>query len=94
MKDILSYIERTGERFPDRIALADETTAYSYREFLLLAKQIGSRVCAPRRKRKPVAVLMDKTPDCAAAFFGVVYSGNFYVVLDTLMPTERINRIF
>lgn len=94
MKDILSYIERTGERFPDRIALADETTAYSYREFLLLAKRIGSRVCAPGRKRKPVAVLMDKTPDCAAAFFGVVYSGNFYVVLDTLMPTERINRIF
>ena len=94
MKNILSYIEQAGERYSDQIALADETTAYSYEEFLLIAKRIGSRVCQMHRRNLPVAVFMDKTPDCAAAFFGVVYSGNFYVVLDSLMPTERINRIF
>lgn len=94
MKNILSYIEQAGERYPDHIALADETTAYSYQKFLLLAKRIGTRVCHLGRRNRPVAVFMDKTPECAAAFFGVVYSGNFYVVLDSLMPTERINRIF
>jgi len=94
LKNILSYIEQAGTRFPDRIALADETSAYSYQEFLLLAKRIGSRIGKLGVRNQPVAVFLDKTPACAAAFLGVVYSGNFYVVLDSLMPTDRINRIF
>ena len=94
LKNILSYIEQSGQHFPDRIALADETTAYSYRTLIELAKHIGSCVGLLGMQNQPVAIFMDKTPECAAAFFGVVYSGNFYVVLDSLMPTDRINRIF
>ena len=58
MKNILSYIEQAGERYPDHVALADETTAYSYQEFLLLAKRIGTRVCQLGRRNRPVAVFM------------------------------------
>ncbi len=94
MKNILSCLEQTAAQFPDRIALADETAAYTYCQLLDRARRVGTRVGQLGVTRRPVAVLMDKTPDCAAAFLGVAYSGNFYVVLDTLMPLERISRIF
>lgn len=94
MKNILSYIEQAAEKFPQNIAVADDTTGYTYSAFLQRAKSIGCRMGRLGKVNQPVAVLMEKTPDCAAAFLGVVYSGNFYVVLDSLMPVDRINRIF
>jgi len=36
---------------------------------------------------------MSKSPEMIAAFFGVVYSGNYYVPLDTEMPEVRIRMI-
>lgn len=94
MKNILSGLERTAEKFPDRIAIADDQTAYTYSDLVRLAKSIGCRIGCLAKRNQPVAVFMDKTPECATAFLGVVYSGNFYVVLDSLMPADRINRIF
>lgn len=94
LKNILCYLERTAERFPDRTALADDVTAYTYREMVQRAKRVGCSLGQLGICRRPVAVYMDKTPDCVAAFLGVVYSGNFYVVLDSFMPAERVNRIF
>ena len=94
MKNILSYIEQAAEKFPNRIAVSDETAEYSYCALLQQAKKIGCRLGHLHKTNQPMAVLMDKTPECAAAFLGVAYSGNFYVVLDSLMPADRINRIF
>lgn len=48
---------------------------------------------ALKKHRIPVAIYMDKSPALAEAMLGVLYSGNFYVVLDTQMPVERVHRI-
>lgn len=93
MKNILSCIERTEERFPEHLAVADETSELTYRSLLQLAQSIGCRIGRLGVTNRPVAVFLDKTPLCVAAFLGAAYSGNFYVVLDTAMPTDRINRI-
>ena len=37
---------------------------------------------------------MDNSVEAWEAMMGVVYSGNFYVVIDALMPIERIKNIF
>lgn len=44
-------------------------------------------------KNNPIIIYIDKTVNCLSSMFGVVYSGNFYVIIDTLMPTDRINLI-
>ena len=94
MKNILSYIEQAGKRNSDRVALSDGETDYTYEDIIQRAKSVGCRIGHLRVQNRPVAVFMDKTPDCVAAFLGVVYSGNFYVVLDPMMPPDRISRIF
>ena len=42
------------------------------------------------QRRKPVAVLCDRTIRPLIAFFGAVYSGNFYVPIDRQMPLGRV----
>lgn len=94
MKNILEYLERTTDTCGEKIAVADQHEEISFHELSMYAKRIGSRISQLKYRNAPVAVLLDKTPRCAAAFLGVVYSGNFYVVIDSFMPADRINKIF
>jgi amino acid adenylation domain-containing protein len=43
---------------------------------------------------KPIAIYIDKSVRVLPSMFGIVYSGNFYVVIDSEMPIERIEKIF
>lgn len=53
------------------------------------AEDVDSLTGGGRSGRRAVAVLAGKTPEAVAAFMGVLYSGNFYVVLDVDIPAER-----
>lgn len=94
MKCFLEDLERVCQAYPDAIAVADEVSALSYRDVLSQAKRLGSHLAHRRVTRKPYAIYMDKTPALAASMMGVLYSGNFYVVLDSKMPVNRILKIF
>lgn len=93
MKNILEYLERSAKAFPDKIACGDECMELTYRDFLCKAQAIGSFLLRHVRGAAPIAVLLDKTAGSLAAFMGVLYSGNFYTVLDAQMPVARMNLI-
>lgn len=92
--NILEYLEASAERFPDKIAFGDEKTALTFAQLRDKARRAGSYLAARIGARQPVAVFMEKTPECLAAFFAAVNAGCFYVPLDTKMPAERIRLIF
>ena len=95
MKNVLEFIERSAERYPDKLAVADENGGVTYSQLELMAKKIGAWIhkMTGGEHRKPVAVLLDKKPESVAAYMGVMYSGNFYVVLDAEMPDVRAEAI-
>ncbi|MDE6386121.1 MAG: amino acid adenylation domain-containing protein [Eubacterium sp.] len=94
MKNILEYIELNASNYADKIAFSDYENSITYSGLLDCSKRIGSAVSAVNTKNKPVAIYLDKGINLLCAMFGVVYSGNFYVVIDSEMPPERINKIF
>src|SRR5574344_2350056 len=94
LKNILEYIERAAKTYPDKTAFTDENKEISYTELLNNSKAIGTTLSSLNVRNKPIAVYIDKSVETLEAFFGVVYSGNFYVVIDTHMPSDRINTIF
>ena len=95
MKNILQYFEKTCERFPDHIAVADDHASVTFHDLKRKSQQTGTMLASALKKHRiPVAIYMDKSPALAEAMLGVLYSGNFYVVLDTQMPVERVHRIF
>lgn len=94
MFTILDCLEDTAKRFPDHVICEDETEAVTFRQFVGRAKAIGTYLNRYHGGRRPVAIFMDNTAAAWAAMIGAVYSGNFYVVVDALMPIERIKSIF
>lgn len=83
MKNILEFIENSALKYPDKLAVADEEGGLTYGQMEKLSRQIGAWIYEKTDgvRNKPVAVLLDKKPGSVAAYMGVVYSGNFYVVL-------------
>lgn len=95
MKNILQYFEKTCKRFPDNVAVADESSSVTFKNLQIQSQRTGTVLAANlNQHRVPVAIYMDKCPALVEAMLGVLYSGNFYVVLDTQMPVERVRRIF
>lgn len=91
--NVLEYLEASAGSFPDKPAICDVKTVFSYQETVKLSKAIGSRLVSFGEQRRAVAVLIDRDAYSVLAFFGVVYSGNFYVPIDTKLPPSRIETI-
>lgn len=94
-KTVVDWLRETTEKYPDKIAFVDENESISYKELndssRIIAKKINKELNG--LTKAPVAVFLDKSVKCIKAFFSVIYSGNFYTLLDTEMPEARINKI-
>lgn len=93
--NVLSYLEETAQRLPDKTALADDKSSLTFGQWLSMAQSIGT--CIARQTagavRRPVLVFVDRKIECLVGFMGVVESGNFYVPIDNKMPAARIRLI-
>ncbi|ABR33273.1 amino acid adenylation domain-containing protein [Clostridium beijerinckii] len=92
-KSILSYLERSENKFPNKVAFSDGKYELTYHELVEEAKSIGSFLIENIGMRKAVVVYMEKGSRNISAFMGAAYAGCFYVPLDAQMPVERINII-
>lgn len=92
--NVLEYLEKTVVRVPDKIAYANDKDALTFQQVYDYSRAIGSRISTFGYYKQPMVVYMKKHPNAISAFYGVVYSGNFYVPIDEEMPQYRIELIF
>lgn len=92
-KNILDYLEEQADRYPDKIIFEEAEKQISYQQFRKKARQIGSGILKQGIVRGRIAVYLDKSIDCLAAMFGILYGGSLYCVLDTKSPMERVSII-
>ncbi len=93
MNNVLEYLEASAKIYPSKKAAVDEKGSCTYQELMVRAKEIGSFIHARVTVRQPVVVFMEKSVQALQMFMGIVYSGNFYVLVDPTFPVERINQI-
>ncbi len=96
--NLLELLEENIKENPDKIALKDEKESITYRELHRQAVRIGGYIASITGEEElhipqPVAICIDRDIRSIILFFGVVYSGNFYVPIDTTMPRERVDLI-
>ena len=85
-------LEAAARRNPDKIAVVDETRQYTFAELREHAIRFSGHI--PKDwKNQPIAVYLPKSADCVIAFLGILYSGNFYVPLDTKSPAVRLGKM-
>ena len=94
IKNILQCLEETANKYPEKIAFADITREVNYVTFVENAKKIGTYISKKQKvTNSPIVIFIDKTVNCLESMMGVVYSGNFYTIIDTKSPIERIENI-
>ncbi len=95
-RSVLDYLEQSTDKFPDRTVFADNESEITYREFQERAKAVATGLAEKFKigRNQPVVVLIERKTESLTGFFGVAYSGNFYVPVDYQMPAKRIELMF
>ena len=93
VKNILQLLEITNEKFKNKIAFGESENEITYNNFTNDCKKIGSSIAKLDIIKKPIIIFIDKTINCLEAMFGVLYSGNFYTIVDTKSPKDRMQSI-
>ncbi|MBK6564121.1 MAG: AMP-binding protein [Saprospiraceae bacterium] len=93
--NVLEYLEVSENKFPHKIAFADEKNSITYSNLKVSAKKIGTRILNKTQNdsKKPIVVFVERNIESLVSFMGVAYSGNFYVPIDIQMPKLRIELI-
>lgn len=90
---VTDYLDQTAKLYPDKAAFIDERRTMTFSGLQEESRRIAGRIIELGLRKNPVAVYLNKSVECIAAFMGTAYSGNFYSPIDTKMPAERIRRI-
>lgn len=93
MRTVLEYLEATAARRGNRTAVIDAQGYCSWRELQCHSMSIGSGLSGKISRGGPVPVLMEKGIHTLAAFFGIVYAGGFYVLLNPELPKPRLEQL-
>ena len=90
---VFSYIERSCTKYKDNIAVKYKDEYLTYRDLLIDVYKIGTNLSKFVINNEPVVVFMDKGIDSLESFFGILYSGGCYCLVNTEFPDERIKQI-
>ena len=90
---ILDYLTETVQRVPEKMAYSDGTDELCFREVYEQSRAVGTFLSGSGIYKEPVVIFMNKHPKMAAAFYGTVFGGNYYVPIDVEMPEGRIRLI-
>ena len=95
-ESVLCLLNESANKFPQKIAFVDIDRKVTYSDFVSEAKKIGTFIAinyAKGLRNRPVAVIIDRNIDTLTAFFGIIFSGNFYTAISMDLPEDRRNLI-
>lgn len=94
-KSITNYLDEIGKIYKNKnVFIENKDKKISYSKFINESKIIATNILKNKSiYNKPIAIFIDKSIETLTSMFGIMYSGNFYTVLDTTSPETRINTI-
>ena len=95
VRNILEYLEKTAERLPDKAAFVCGEDTITFSELRRKAAAYGMRIAkaAGFLTRRPVCVIGGRDINSLVCMLACVYSGNFYVPVDSSLPDARIEKM-
>ncbi len=92
-KTVLDYLENTCERFPEKIAFSDIKNSITFSELLNSAQRVGSSIADFAKPETIIPFFMDKRIETVIGFFGAVYAGCAYSLINVRYPAAKISSI-
>lgn len=91
--NILDYLDNVAQTHPHKPAFIGENSALTFSKLKEKSEIIASFIADKAIYNEPVLVFMEKSPEEAAAFLGIIRSGNYHVALDIEMAENRLSHI-
>ncbi len=92
MYNVIDYLKNTTLKYENKIAIIEEDKQITYKDFNYYSSVVGSYL-GDKVFNEPIIVFMDKGIDTLIAFFGTIYAGCFYTLINPELPENRINQI-
>lgn len=95
INNVLDMLENNMSNHPAKIAVKDGISELTHSELIYRSKTIGSALISRDLADigKPVGIYMEKGVDALSCFFGSVYAGSCYSMLNTELPDNRLKQI-
>lgn len=93
IKNVLQLLECCTKEQLLKDAIVEKDRAFNYLELISQAKSLGTFLYNKKGSGQPIAILMDKGISNVVAMLAVIYSGNYYTILDVKMPKARMQLI-
>ena len=97
MKNILQKLEEIATKNPQKVLFAEKSgndiNEITYGDFVMMSKAVASAFKIVGKRNQPIAVFDNRNINTLIGMFGVLYSGNYYVILDSHSPMERLAKI-
>lgn len=90
MSLVISYLDKIKS---DKTAVIYKDKKLTYNELINNSKRIGSFISKYIRNNDPVIIFMNKSIETLESFFGVLYAGGCYSLVNPEFPKNRINEI-
>jgi amino acid adenylation domain-containing protein len=85
---IISRFEKIVREYPENVAIDETHRIVTFSELrndaITISRQIIGRI--GKKRRLPIAVLLNESAVYTASILGILYSGNFYVPINTQFP--------
>ncbi len=92
-KTIIDLLDNAAEKWADDIAYEKESDAISFKQVQNLAKKVATEIAKSKTINSPILVWSTRAINTPSLFFGVVYSGNFYLPVGDDTPIEKVQSI-
>lgn len=85
-------LERAAELFPDNVAVSEEDSCITYRQYREISRAVGTGLLR-RGAPMPVVVYLPKGINALTCYMGTMYAGSPYVPVDVAIPMPRLEKI-
>lgn len=92
-RNVVGFLERSAEQHPERIAVEDGATTWTYAQLLEQSRRAGTALAQRGALHRGVVLAMEKGAPMLALMMGSLMAGGFYVPVDPRMPRGRLQKI-
>ncbi|MBR4261869.1 MAG: amino acid adenylation domain-containing protein [Bacilli bacterium] len=93
MYNVIDYLENSTKKHKNKIAVIEEDKKLTYSELASFSKSVGTFIASKGLFNEPIMIFMEKGIDTLIAFFGSVYAGCCYSLINPDFPETRITQI-
>lgn len=91
MKNILEFLEKCNNK--NNIAIIEEEKKCTYGELIEKSMRVGTSLIKYNNINTPIPIFMEKSINTLCTFFGVVYAGCCYSLINPELPKDRLKAI-